>query len=617
MSGDEEQVVAARDQNRNSDAPELAETARQANIARRLRDAAHAFPFRRAIVAPAGTDAAGRRLYTQVTFHQLEEETNLIAARLRSLGLEPGMRMVLFVPFSIEFISLTFALFKAGAVIVLIDPGMGRTNVFRCLGEVEPDGFVGIPKVHLARWLYRKRFPNARLNICVGRRFPGVSATYQQLREPLPGGAPTNGTQRITGESIGIEHCEQDSPAAIIFTSGSTGPPKGVLYEHGMFDAQVDLIRDFYSIEAGEIDLPGFPLFGLFNAAMGVTTVIPDMDATRPADVDPVRIIEAAQDQGVTQAFGSPAFWNRVGRYCEEHDITLPSLKRALSAGGPVPPDVLRRVSRMLTRDAADLHTPYGATESLPVASIGAREVLSTTVARTRVGAGTCVGRTFPGINVRIIEIRDEPIAHISETVELKAGEIGEIIVQGPSVTREYFRQPDGTRFAKIPDPGSDLRFWHRIGDVGYFDEQGLLWFCGRKAHIVPTAAGPLYSVCCEAIFNEHPDVYRSALVGLTAASSTHAAKTDDDRQSSDRPHERRSLRVPAIVVEPEPGHMPTTPAERKKLVGELHELASHHSHTAQIETFFIHASLPVDTRHNVKINREALAEWAASQPRQ
>lgn len=547
------------------------------NIAERLTRMAHDAPFRRAVVQPAGLDRWGRYRYRQATFSQLDEFSDRIAGELIRRGLRPGLKLVLFVPFGIEFIALTFALFKAGAVIVLIDPGMGRTNIFKCLEEVRPDGFVAIPRVHVVRWLSAGKFPTAKFNVCVGPRLPGVIATYRELLD-------------ATGVPVPRVHTAATDPAAVIFTSGSTGPPKGVLYEHGMFDAQVELIRDFYGIEPGEIDLPGFPLFGLFNAAMGVTTVIPDMDPTKPAQVNPEKILAAIRDQGVTQAFGSPAFWNRVGRYCDQRGIQLPSLKRALSAGGPVPVHVLDRMSRVLI-PPADLHTPYGATESLPVASINGRDVLTSTAEKTRAGKGTCVGRRFPGVDVKIIEETEGPIASLGEAKELPAGSIGEIIVSGPSVTREYFQRPEATRLAKIPDGD---RFWHRIGDVGYLDEEGLLWFCGRKSHIVQVGGEKLYSVCCEAIFDTHPQVYRSALIGVGSPA---------DRQ-------------PAIVIEPEEGAFPVSPPARERFADELRKIASGHAQTQGIKIVLFHRSLPVDTRHNVKINREALAVWAEKELR-
>ena len=203
----------------------------------------------------------------------------------------------------------------------------------------------------------------------VGRRWFWGGVTLAELRAggqfAREGAAPlSNWEAAATGA---------DDPAAIIFTTGSTGPPKGVLFTHGNFNTQVEEIRDFYGIQPGEIDLAAFPLFGLFNGAMGATTVIPDMNPSRPALVDPEKIIEAVRDWKVTQAFGSPAIWNRVGKYCEAHGVRLATVRRVLSAG-PVPADVLARMKACI-HPQGDVHTPYGATESLPVAfDLGERD---------------------------------------------------------------------------------------------------------------------------------------------------------------------------------------------------------------------------------------------------
>lgn len=546
------------------------------NIADRLTTSAQLTPSQRAVVFPSGADSAGRTTYSQLTFEQLDEEATRIARGLISLGVQPGMRLVLMVPPSLEFIALTFGIFRSGAICTLIDPGMGRSRIFDCLDEVDPAGFCGIPPVHVVRRLMFRRFKNAKRNVNVGSGSGLLGCTsYARLLEL--------GSQ----SSAQLPQMMSTDPAAIIFTSGSTGPPKGVLYEHGMFDAQVDLIRDRFGIQPGEIDLPGFPLFALFNIAMQVTTVIPDMNPTRPADVDPLKILGAIRDQGVTQAFGSPAMWNRIGRHCEQHDVQLPTVRRVLSAGAPVPNHVLHRITTALP-DESDIFTPYGATECLPVAAIGGREVLESTAALTAAGAGTCVGRVFDQMEVRIVQTTFDPITSMNDAVELPAGEIGEIVVRGPVATREYYRRSDATGLAKIADGKS---FWHRMGDVGYFDESGRLWFCGRKAHIVFTTDGPLYSVRCEAIFNQHPAVYRTALVGI----GEHGQQT------------------PAIVVEPEKGRGPSGKVEEDAFRNELLELGKANPLTLGIGKIIFREALPVDTRHNVKINREELAVWAAS----
>jgi acyl-CoA synthetase (AMP-forming)/AMP-acid ligase II len=375
--------------------------------------------------------------------------------------------------------------------------------------------------------------------------------------------------------------------AAILFTSGSTGPAKGVLYEHGMFDAQVRYLRSHFGYAPTEVDLPTFPLFALFDAALGMTAVIPDMDFTRPGSVAPRNIIEPIVDHDVTHMFGSPALLDRVSRYGEAHGTVLPTLKRVMSAGAPVPPVVLKRMHTLLGPDA-ELHTPYGATEALPVASIGSREILEDTATQTARGAGTCVGRPMPGLDLRIIRIDDAPIADWSADLELPRGEIGEITVTGAVVTRGYHDNPEATAVAKITHEGSTR---HRMGDVGYLDASGRVWFCGRKSHRVVTITGTLFTVPCEAIFNQHPLVFRSALVGIG----------DAGRQR------------PVLCVQLEKAK---TRRDTAALRDDLLRIAASHALTNDISTVLFHPSFPVDARHNSKIGRETLAVWAGARVR-
>ncbi len=543
------------------------------NIADTLRETARRSPDAPAVIVPARYQGR-QRTYDTTTFAELDARADALARGLLAFGLKPGQRIVLMVRPGLDFIALTYAVFRAAGVLVLIDPGMGPRHVFHCLDQVEPDGFIAIPPVHVVRILSGRRFRSARFNVTAGRCWFWGGPTVKQLAD--------EGSRSTTPLPATLD----TDPAAIIFTSGSTGPAKGVLFEHGMFAAQVEQIRDRFDIQPGGVDLPGFPLFGLFNAAMGVTTVIPDMNPSKPASVDPARIREAVRDQQVTQAFGSPAIWNKVSRWCVEKDETLPTIQRILTAGAPVPPALLEQLlPRLAAR--AEIHTPYGATEALPVASIEAREVLRETAALTRAGQGTCVGTPFPQVRVRIIARVDGPIADISQARELAVGEIGEIIVSGPQVTREYFRRPDGTALAKITDGDS---FWHRMGDVGTFDGMGRLWFCGRKGHIVDISTGPLYTECVEPIFNTQPGVFRSALVGV-----------------GPRPNQ-----TPVLIIEPEQDATLHPTRDRAEWTRQLLAFASQQPGTAAIQTIRFHPALPVDVRHNAKINREALAKWAA-----
>jgi len=269
------------------------------------------------------------------------------------------------------------------------------------------------------------------------------------------------------------------------------------VYTHANFTAQIDALKQLYNIQAGEIDLATFPLFALFSPALGMTSIIPEMDFTKPGSVDPERIIDAVTQYKCTNMFGSPALLNRVGKWGEVKDIKLPSLRRVLSAGAPVAPSVLQRYKRLLN-DNVQIFTPYGATESLPVSSIGSNEVINETAKLTAEGKGVCVGKPVSGLNIKIIKIDDRIISSWNDHLELPVNEIGEICVKGPQVTRSYFNRNKETGLSKIR---TDDGFYHRMGDTGYFDELGRLWFCGRKSQRVITDTETLFTICCEGIF--------------------------------------------------------------------------------------------------------------------
>lgn len=521
---------------------------------------------------------AHRRGWETVTFRELDEESAALAGAFSAAGLADGARVILMVRPSRQLFALTFGLLKAGAVPVLIDPGLGLRSLGEAIGEARPRGFVGVPAAHAARVALGWGRGSLERLVTVGPRLGWGGERYEDI--------VARGRQRSRQPP---KEVQREALAAVLFTSGSTGPAKGVLYTHGMFAAQVEALRALYDIRPGERDVSTFPLFALFGPALGMTAIVPFMDASRPASADPRRIHEAITRWSATSLFGSPALVDRLGRFGVARGLHLASLRRVISAGAPVHPAVLERMARLLPR-GAHVHTPYGATECLPVATISSEEVLSRTRALTASGSGVCVGRIAPDMAVRILRIEDGPLPDCGPDVLAPAGEVGEIAVSGPVVSAEYLARPEATRLHKARDPATGA-LWHRTGDLGRLDDTGRLWMCGRKSHRVATAGKLLFSVACEGIFNEVPGVRRSALVGVGA----HGAQR------------------PVLCVEPE---RRLSRAARRSLATSLLERARGFPQTASIERILFHPSFPVDIRHNAKIFREKLALWAQEQLR-
>jgi olefin beta-lactone synthetase len=545
------------------------------NIASSLKKSARAFPYKRAVVYPAGRDKNNHVLYSQLTFKQLDQLSDRLAFGLEGIGIVRGTRTILMVRPGMEFFIIVFAIFKVGAVPVVVDPGMGIDRMLQCLHQGRPKAFIGIEKAHVLRTLKPGYFKQVRYWVTVGRRWFWGGHTFDQLLL----------SQRQ--EEFTPARTTRDETAAIVFTTGSTGPAKGVVYTHGNFDAQIKQIQAHFNIGPDEIDLPTFPLFALFDPALGMTAVIPDMDPTQPAKADPKKIIEAIENHGVTNMFASPALLNRVGKYGKQQGIQLPSLRRVVSAGAPVSPANIEQFSALLSEDA-QIHTPYGATEAVPVISIASREILSETKSLTEKGFGLCIGRPIQNTRVCLINITDEPITRIKESLMVCEKQVGEITVQADLVTKHYFNNREADLLAKIPD--SDGRFWHRMGDLGWMDSKGRIWFCGRKSHRVITENGTLFTIPVEAIFNNHEKVYRSALTGVGPL----------------------NCQIPVVFVEPA-----CRISNKHRFIEELLALAGSTPLTADIKHIYIEKNFPVDIRHNSKIFREKLAVTARNRLKQ
>ena len=536
------------------------------NVARHLRIAAAERPDGLATKSPLSVRAPGEVRHEVRTFRELDQESDAAAGAFAQAGITAGTRALLAVRPGHDLIVGMFALLKLGAVPVAIDPGMGWRSFLDCVRRSRPTALVGVRTASLLSRLPFAAFGTLRTRVTVGgsawrQTLAAVSATPRPLATVGP-----------------------DTPAAVLFTSGSTGAPKGVCYTHGMFDAQIELVRRTYEIRPGETDMAMLPLFALFNPALGTTTVTPLLDPSRPLAADPAPLVAALIAEKVTCSFGSPAIWGKVADHCEARGLKLPDLRRLLIAGAPVSGELVAKLRVIAPH--CETHTPYGATECLPVTTIAAAELLGEARQRALRGLGTCVGRPVSGVEIRVIRETDGPIATLAEATPCAPGEIGEIIATGPSVTREYDGLPEATRAAKIAD---GARVWHRMGDLGSLDAEGRLSFLGRRVEKVRSAAGDLPTESLEPAFRQHPQVFRCALIGLGEAPQ----------------------QIPALVVEPRAGHFPADDAARARFIAELRDVAETCPLADRVRHIVFQRALPVDVRHNAKIHRLQLAkEW-------
>ncbi|MDR1607247.1 MAG: AMP-binding protein [Deltaproteobacteria bacterium] len=537
------------------------------NIAQTLTTAAQDDPNRLAVVARHLPDSLGR---TVITYSRLAEDSSKLAGGLLASGLEPGDRVVVMVPMGLDFFITVFALFKARLTPVMVDPGMGLKRMLLCLSEGQPRGFVGVPLAHLACLFWPKYFVTVKKRVILGRipPFCGLK-NFKKLLTEYP--------------SLPEQKTDAQDTAAILFTSGATGPAKGAVYTHAMFRAQVESLKANFGFKFGGVDMATFPLFALFAPALGLTSVIPNMNPIKPAKADPRKLIQSLENEKCDSLFGSPALLTRLAEHGQAEKLVLKGVRLVITAGAPVRPALAEKIGALLEPEAR-LVTPYGATEGMPLTTVDHLEIEGAR-GMTEQGFGMCVGRPLPGIKLTILPIADQPMESFKETQTLPVGEIGEITASGPVICQSYFQKPKETAMTLVKGP--DGAIWRRMGDLGWQDAQGRLWFCGRKTQRVVTRQGSLFTVCCEAIFNNHPKVERSALVGV--------GPSGDQK--------------PVMIIEPQKG---LKRRQWPELVEELKKLGLANPRTRGLEFFLRRDSFPMDIRHNAKIGREKLAVWAA-----
>lgn len=511
---------------------------------------------------PALVSGAKIPTFATLTFSALEQKVQQAAGELSQAGIGKGQKALLFVNPGPNLIIWAFALFRIGSIPVVIDPGMGVRSFLSCIRRTQPEAMVGVSRAFWISRLLPRSFRSVRHRYLVRAGYFGSQ---------LPGGKTPPEVQS-----------PPDNLAAIVFTSGSTGSPKGVRYLHRTFDAQINILRSEFGMKSGEVDLTTLPIFGLFNPALGITSVLPEMDPRSPAQAKPDDLIHALVNYDITTAFASPVIGDKVAQECCKKKIKLAKMNRFFLAGAPVPPRLAETLSGIISNGRVIV--PYGATEALPVSWTNGSQI-ERCKASTFSGEGSFIGKPVQGSLVKILPSLRPPLPDYPEDYQgLAKGKVGEICVSGKMVTAGYDRMPGATCDARFRIGNAEF---HRMGDLGYFDEGGNLRFLGRKAECLHTANGPIETERCEPAINQLECVTKCALIGIGQAPSQE----------------------PCLVVEPNRQliHKKGENELRREILDHCVQKFPHY----KIERVFFEKQIPVDARHNAKIHRLALSrKW-------
>ena len=535
----------------------MSESPFSGNLISLLTDTVKLSPEQTAIIETSG-DAVSSK-----SFQELYEDVQNCAFYLSSKGLVAGDKVLLFVTPGYKLTILVFAVIYLGAIPVIIDPGMGIRSALSSIQSTLPNILIGIPLVYWASFGFWKTFKSVRKKILVTESLFTREMTIPSAKNNFKQVSPL-----------------RDDLAAIVFTSGSTGPPKGVRYLHKNFTAQVHSLKENFGLQRGEVDLATLPVFSLFNPALGITTILPEFNPRKPAAANSEKIVHAIQKFKVTTAFASPVIGRKILEYCTLNKINLPGMKRIFLAGAPSPPSLIEDLSKVLGNGI--VYIPYGATEALPVAFSTSSQVIRNTKGVLS-GGGSLLGQAIPEVSIKIFSSSQGTFSMPSlEVTECKQGEIGEICVSGDIVTDGYYRKPGASFDARFEFQG---RIFHRMGDLGYFDDNHCLRFLGRKAECLITDQGPLETERCEPMVNAFPEVKRSALIGVG-------------------PPRRQS---PCIIVELENKELNGNAKQslRTKVLEALNNSFSEFGFSRVVWE----NKIPVDARHNAKIHRLSLSK--------
>ena len=492
-----------------------------------------------------------------ISFASLEQAVQQTAMMLDCSGLRSGDAVLVFQPMSVELYVALLAIFRLGAVAMFLDPAAGLEHLERCCALYPPKALIASTKAHLLR-LRSAALRQIPLKVVIGLPVPGA-VKWSQARH-------YSSNQQIFS-------CTSDTPALLTFTSGSTGQPKAALRTHGFLLAQHRVLAETLQLTPGTIDLTTLPIFGLANLASGVTSLIPDADLRFPGRINAARVMAQIQHHAPQTTAASPAFLAQLANFCEQHQLSLACFQRIYSGGAPVFPKLLQQIQQLAPQ--AKVTAVYGSTEAEPIAHVSHNAIQVADYHAMSQGKGLLVGKPVPQIQLRILpDCWGRPIT--SDSLDLGSacspGQMGEIVVSGDHVLPGYLagQRDEETKFR------ANGTIWHRTGDAGYLDEQGRLWLLGRCSAQIVDGHGVLYPFAVEAAANQCFGVKRTATV------------------------QHRGQRI--LLVEFERS-IAKNPEKSEAALTNLRQALE----WAEIESYRVYENIPVDRRHNAKIDYRAL----------
>jgi olefin beta-lactone synthetase len=479
------------------------------NVIQYIRDNGDAFPDRAALRwVEADALAAWDGSTTQplphraITYGAFADGMDAMAGGLYDLGVRAGDRVIVFLPMGVLMYTAMFAVQKLGAMAVFLDSWARRAHLGASAACVKPTAMIS----HRAAFdLVRTmpEFQSLRHAVIAG---PGRDAARETQLETLLASATRPPTAAVASEDT----------ALITFTTGSSGAPKGANRTHRFLCAQHEALTEVVPYTPADADMPAFPIFSLNNLASGVTTLLPAVDLAQPSERDAAAMANQILNEPATCATLAPAMLRHLAGFCAAHGLTLPSLRRVVTGGAAISRDNVRAFTAIAPQ--TDLWVLYGSTEVEPMAHIEARAMLAADTAADAdlVDEGVNVGRIHDGLRYKFIRIAREPIALDEQgwtPIELPPGAIGEFIVSGDHVCRDYYNNEEAFQKAKIVD--ADGCVWHRTGDLARLDEAGNLWIVGRIHNAIERDGQYLFPVRAEVLLNRLPFVERGAFLGM------------------------------------------------------------------------------------------------------